>query len=165
MKEGSGRLVFQKIQQIVCFTTVRHGCVWQCCFSADCGRSSSSAGISLEGSKDSRFFPYFSAMTPHQRAAAAVREGGPCSRSERAVEPSRREPPLHPVMSSKTIFCDNLPRFKKKCLDLLIEYSCIDNRHVFMVLKTKWLLGWCLTGWVRPGTVNLAGIPGKEKSI
>lgn len=104
VKEGSGRLVFQKIQQIVCFPTVRHGCVWQCCFSADCGRLSSSAGISLEGSKDSRFFPYFSAMTHHQRAAAAVREGGPCSWLERAVEPSRREPPLHPVMSSKTIF-------------------------------------------------------------
>lgn len=57
----------------------RSSCDGQRCFSADCDRLSSSAGISLEGSKDSRLFPYFSEMTDPHAAAATVRELSTCS--------------------------------------------------------------------------------------
>lgn len=74
-KAAASGLVFQKIQQINPWRySCRRSCIWQPCFSADCDRLSSSAGISLGGSKDSRLFPCFSEMTDVR--AQLSRSGG-----------------------------------------------------------------------------------------
>lgn len=84
---------------------------------------SSSAGISLEGSKDSRLFPYFSEMTDHHGAAAAVREGRARSGGGGAADGSRK---------GRFLFCDHSPLLKKKRLDLLME--CITRCNIQVLI-------------------------------
>lgn len=124
--KGSSRLVFQKNPANKLFAQQLPGAVasGSVVFSADCDRLSSSAGISLEGSKDSRLFPYFSEMTiiavQLQRAGSTTHTPGWGWRMLPTASDS--------ICHRRCLLCENSPLFKKKRLDFFIP--CISGYNI-----------------------------------
>lgn len=113
---------FQQINRLL--YNFRSSCQGQRCFPADCGRLSASAGFSLEGSKDSRLFPYFSEMPDPLAAAATVRELSACSGAGASCR-TLREGSAAAAAAASYVLQDEIlgifPPFQKENLGLLIE--------------------------------------------